>query len=291
MNIYDVFGTEPFSYKCILTKYNNTGLFNYINKRTVSDEGIDKLAKVLSEFNAITENINCEKSRYFAAASLRSVVNKREVIASIYDRLGINIELVNGESEALLSFQGLKLTFGENQINGFMIYIGGASTELLGFVDGFAVRTTSLPFGCLSLYKKFVSDILPSKDEIAVIKAYVDQQISEIRWLKNYGNNSYLVGGTARATCKMHSLLFGNGIDKQIYPMTYSELKAVFEYVRKPDEEVIKTLVRIMPDRLHTFIPGFFSCMRILRFAGTKNIVISPTGIREGFLYKNVMNK
>ncbi|MDD4772971.1 MAG: hypothetical protein PHZ09_05130 [Eubacteriales bacterium] len=291
MNIYDVYGTEPFSYKRILTECNNTGLFNYIDKRTVSEEGIDKLAEVLSEFNNIIENINCDKGCYFAAASLRSAVNKSEVLASIYDRLGINIELINGESEALLGFQGLKLTFGNNLKNGFMIDIGGASTELLGFVDGLAVRTISMPFGCLSLYKKFVSNILPSKDEMAGIKAYVDQRISEICWLKDYGDTSYLVGGTARATGKMHYLLFGNGADKSVHTMTYGELKAVFDYVKKSDEDVIKTLVRTIPDRLHTFIPGIYSCLRILRFAGTKNIIISPTGIREGFLYKNVMSE
>lgn len=289
MNIYDAFDTAPHSFKHVLTECDNSGLLNYVNHRIISDEGILKLIDVLSTFKDITGNVSCDKSFYFATASLRSIDNKTDVISTVRDRLGIEIELISGENEALLSFEGLKLSFGYKIRSGIMIDMGGGSTELLGFVDALTVRAQSLPFGCLSLYKRYVGSILPSKDELKKIKIFIDHRISEVCWLKYYGNTAYLVGGTARAAGKLRDLLFNNGLSEPVCSMTYNELKAVFDYLKKPDEEIIKQLVRIIPDRLHTLVPGILTYLRILNFAQTQNIIISPTGIREGYLIKRII--
>lgn len=290
MNIYDVDADNPPVFRKILTEYDNTGLLNYVNHRVLSDDGIFRLIEVLSNFKNIAENIMCDKSFYFATASLRNIDNKKDVLSPVRD-LGIEIEMISGESEALLSFEGLKLSFGDKIKSGFMVDMGGGSMELLGFVDGLAVRALSVPFGCLSLYNKYVSAILPLKDELHSIKSYVDRRIAEIRWLKNYGDTAYLVGGTARAIGRLHSLLFHDNANETVCSMTYDELKEVFEFISQSGEDNIKALVRIVPDRLHTFIPGIYLFIRVLKFAETKSIVISPTGIREGYLIRQIMKQ
>ncbi len=282
MNIYDVI--QDLSFKLVLTETDNTGILNYINNHIISDEGIFRLIEVLSSFKKISENIPCDKIFYFATASLRLIDNKTDVLIPLRDRLGIEIEMINGESEALLSFEGLKKSFRDKMQNGFMIDMGGGSIELLGFVDGLAVRALSLPVGSLSLYKKFVSNILPDKNELSNIKTYIDRHIVDVCWLKNYGSIAYLVGGTARAASRLYDHIFKNSFSELPSVMTYQELKNLFDYVKKPDNDIIKILISNIPDRLHTFIPGIYTFLRILKFAETRNIIISPTGIREGYL-------
>lgn len=286
MNVYDI--DAEGTVKRVLTQCENLGLLNYEAKKAISDDGIFKLIATLTAFDEITKNVLCDRCFYFATASLRAIDNAGDVVSIIKERLGITIEIISGEKEALLSFEGLKMSFPDAR-NGIMIDMGGGSTELLGFVDGLAVRAVSQTFGSLSLYKKYISEILPKKNELKELKTAIDRRAADICWLKNYGDTAYLVGGTARATGKIRDLLFKNGVSEPICAMKFDELRDVYDYIKKPDREVIDMLVRIAPDRLHTVIPGVTALLRILTFAEVENIIISPTGIREGFLVERVM--
>jgi len=73
--------------------------------------------------------------------------------------------------------------------------------------------------------------------------------------------------------------------------MNCGELRALSELLKTPDSETVKLLINAVPDRLHTIIPGLTALSRILSFAGSENIMISPTGIREGFLIKRILKR
>jgi len=292
INIYDVIEKEDNTLPGItkiMTECRSLGLLNYERERTISDEGIFTLVDTLSAFDTLTKNVLCDRCFYFATASLRSINNTNDVIAIVKERVGITIEIISGETEALLSFSGLKLTFGDKIASGLMIDMGGGSTEIIGFVDGLPVRALSLPFGSLSLYRKFVSEIFPTKGERKSIKKFTDENASKVCWLNNYGDTAYLVGGTARTFGHLRDIILRNGTSDPICRMTYDELAALYAYLKKPDSEIIKILLRTAPERIHTIVPGICSFIRILKFGEISNIVISPTGIREGYLSDRVI--
>ena len=85
-----------------------------------------------------------------ATASLRSVNNAIAVLEKIKSRTGCKPELISGDCEALLSLEGIKTALGDVSA-GIMADMGGGSTEIVGFIDGNAVHTVSVPIGCLSL--------------------------------------------------------------------------------------------------------------------------------------------
>ena len=170
-----------------------------------------------------------------------------------------------------------------------MIDMGGGSTEIIGFVDGLPVRALSLPFGSLSLYRKFVSEVFPDKGERKAIKKFAETNAAQIYWLNNYGGTAYLVGGTARAMGHLRDLIFRSGTSDPICRMTYDELAALYGYLKNPDPNIIKLILRTFPERIHTIVPGICSFMQILKAGEISNIVISPTGIREGYLSDRII--
>ncbi len=291
MNIYDIKdqnGEIPFTR--VLTESCNLGLINYVENKNLSLEGIEKLIEALSVFTNLAQNIQCSKFYYIGTAALRNIDNVNSVISFVREALGIYIDIISGENEALLGFCGLKISFGDNLRQGIMIDVGGGSTEIIGFVDGLAVRAFCMPMGCLTLFRDHVGSILPAKTELKEIRTEVDRRVEKLCWLKNYGNTAYLVGGTARAAGKLFELLYRGGISDSVCVMSYSNLKQIYDYIKFPDKETIKLLVRTNPDRLHTLIPGICSFLRILKYSNIENIIISPTGIREGYLIERVIN-
>lgn len=78
--------------------------------------------------------------RVVATATLRLAVNADEFLAKARDILGCPVQVISGEEEARLIYQGVAhTTGGEDQR--LVVDIGGASTEL---VTGTGAQTTSL---------------------------------------------------------------------------------------------------------------------------------------------------
>jgi exopolyphosphatase/guanosine-5'-triphosphate,3'-diphosphate pyrophosphatase len=288
MSIYDV--SSPADYELICMESETVGLISYVKNKKIDSKGIQKLVQSLSEYSKLAQKMNADHAYYIATASLRNIDNSAEIIALVKETLGIDIELISGETEALLSFKGLKISMKQSGSlrSGIMVDMGGGSTEIIGFVDGMPVHAVSLPFGCLSLFNKYISVIFPTADEISQIKKYVDSCLAELGWLDKYGDTVYFIGGTGRAIYKLHTAVFDLTASSLPYSFDHKDLKKLTKQFETPGKDEINLLSKIVPDRIHTVIPGFFAYTRIMKYAKSEHITITSAGLREGYLSEKI---
>jgi len=287
MNIYDVDEVDSeTTLSFIMTESSTLGLINYNSRKMMSEAGIGHLVETLEKYKRLAENVGVAEERIFclATASLRNIINSAEVIAAVKARTGLDTSLISGENEALLGFDGLRYALGESVRSGVMCDIGGGSTELLGFIDCLAVRAHSDKFGCLSLYRKFVEEIFPSKKEAKQIAAYVAERVGKIDWLSGYGDTLYLVGGTARSVAKLRDEMTASDGTQSGSKMTSDQLLDTIDYFTHLNKDKIEILIKVIPDRLHTIVTGMIALEQIVKRVQAKNIVISSGGLREGYL-------
>lgn len=252
----------------IFNKSLPVGLIQYIKNGIMTDDGIAELINTLDTFRLIAETFNCGEKYYIATASLRNIKNQADVLDIVYQRMKIAIEIISEYDEAQYSYEGLRYNIGSDIHTGIMIDMGGGSTEILGFRDGKVGDVISLPFGCLKLYLRFNGDIQRAD-------AYIDSLVSDINWLKNYGDTVYLIGGTARSLNLFGEII--NNIDDLI-----NLLNKI-----KNDTELIESVV---PDRLTTIVPGLAAYCRLLYHMGIRNVVITQASVRDGYII-NIINK
>lgn len=289
MNLYDA--GESARPECILSESRMVGLISYSAHHTLPEDGVARLCETVRYYRELAEKLSADVIRCFATASLRLIENREEVLKTVLDSTGLLIDVVSGENEALLSFRGLKLGMGPAIRSGVMIDMGGGSTELLGFVDGLAVRAVSLDFGCLSLYRQFVSELLPNKKEIDKIKKFVDTSLAAADWLPCWSSTVYVVGGTARCLGRLHSEHFHLQYSPYGYTMPSADVKEVVSRFKLPGRDELDIMIRHLPDRLHTIVPGLVAYRRIISAIGGSEVVVSETGIREGYLMQTIDNQ
>lgn len=291
MNIYDVTtsGGET-RLNLVLTESSTIGLINYKRRRIMSDAGISRLIETLEKYKKLALAVNVEEDRIFslATASLRNIVNASRVVSIVKAQTGLDTSLISGENEALLCFDGLKYALGGSIRTGMLCDLGGASIELLGFVDGLAVKAYSDKFGCLSLYRKFVDKVIPSKKEKRKLSRYVEERISYVDWLGSYGDTLYIVGGTARSAARLHAEMTGAPAPMSGYTISYEEFLDTVDFYTDLNKKRIETLIRLMPERLHTIVAGLLAFAEVVRRVNPKNIVISGAGLREGYLLSRI---
>ena len=170
--------------------------------------------------------------------------------------------------------------------SGLLIDIGGGSTEFVFYKDKKICKTYSIPLGSLSLYANFVSGLIPTREEYKKMKKYVREQLANID--PGEAPTSILcgVGGTTRATCKLVNDYFDIPLaNRKISPEQLKKLMKSFFHER----DGVDRILRVVPDRIHTIIPGMVILKAITAFYECENIIISEYGVREGYLIKTVI--
>ena len=61
--------------------------------------------------------------------------------------------------------------------------------------------------------------------------------------------------------------------------------------LKKLEKDAKKYLLRIVPERIHTMIPGLMILEGVIECFGCKRIEISRYGVREGYLFENVLRR
>lgn len=269
------------SFKLMLNKKSMAGLAGYVDKRgNLSQKGIKKAVQVLKNFNQILHNIDVQNVFVFATASLRNIENTKEAIAIINEQTGFDIDLVSGEQEAIYDFTGA--THLLDLQDGIMIDVGGGSTELVFYKDKQIKRAFSMPIGSLNLYTKHVRDILPTDDEIAEIKETIK---TELKRLHMEENSQIIcgVGGTVRGALRLNNEINNIPPDNRIIEV--KNLQNMLGKFSADRAYSIKKIIKIVPDRIHTIIPGMTILETVAKKYGSEKIIVSEYGIREGYLY------
>lgn len=55
--------------------------------------------------------------------------------------------------------------------------------------------------------------------------------------------------------------------------------------------ETLETLLKVVPERVRTIMPGMIILNTIVKYFNVQSIYVSRAGVREGYLYKQVLTK
>ena len=276
--LYRLVDGEP---RQMLNSKQAAGLAGYIDtEQRLSHRGIQKAIEVLRRFQLTLDSVGPERIFVFATASLRNVVNTREVVQAIRNACGLEVRVLTGREEALLDYHGALRAL--NVRDGLMVDIGGGSTELVRFRDGKAQDACSLPMGSLNLYSRFVRDVVPTPEELNKLRAYAASLLRDADFPLEESAFLYGVGGTCRAGCALSDELFDEQAGYAGFPC--KRLKKFRRLLKEDRRRLISAMIKAAPDRLHTLMPGLAILEAVAARFDCVCFAASPYGVREGYL-------
>lgn len=282
-----IYKVENNQLKPMINKKAAVGLAGYVSKdNNLKKSGILQTVEVLNQFDEILQRMNIDEIFPFATASLRNINNSEEVLKSIKERTPFDVQIISGEQEALFDYYGALQNM--NMDSGMMIDVGGGSTELVFYKDEKIIKALSLPIGSLNMREKYVSAIVPTQKEVAQIVKEVKKQLETAKLPKfeSICDNICGVGGTARAVYKVVSS------KRVVTDASYdvNKLAELVDMAADEDEKLVEQILKIAPERIHTFIPGLLIIQTIAEEYKSKKVNTSYYGVREGYLH-NVLKE
>lgn len=286
MAIYEIDG-EKIDF--LMKKKHLVGLAAYLEKNRMTSQGIDKVCGVLEDFKQFLDIFKIKNVVAFTTAALRNCENSREAVREIIERTGVDIEIISGDKEAEYDYIGATRNIADE--NGVLVDIGGASTELVYFKAGKIVHKVSLHMGSLSFKTKFVKGVLPTCEEVVKMREEAARIFNNAPEFKALQSNTIVgIGGTFKGTCALYNGMYHQ--NKKNLQIGRDSIAAMVEHFSKleeiPHEDAI-LLMKQVPDRIHTIVPGMIIASMLIEHFGATNIFYSDSGVREGFIYSHLV--
>lgn len=262
----------------VINKKQVAGLAGDIVDSNLSIQGINKLIQILRDFKVTIERLHVERVIVFATASLRNCANREEVVCKVFEETGFEINVLSGQEEANFAYLGAKELYDLK--DGLLIDIGGGSTELVFYRDYAVQFATSLNVGSLTLYNKWVSNLIPTLKEMENIESEVKNQCRRIKIKEDIKCDEVCgVGGSIRAAFKLKQAIH---YDKKSNSISCSDINRLLR--RKNKKEYISKIIKVAPDRIHTITVGLIILKTITKHFDCQKIFSSDYGVREGYL-------
>ena len=288
MAVYQIRGTAV---EQIMKKKDTTvGLAAFLHDNVLEARGIKRLVYALEDFQKFLSALRIENVTIFTTGALRNAANSREAIAEIKERTGLDIYVIRGEEEAELDFIGATHDLAAQE--GLLFDIGGASTEMVHYKAQKIVRKKSLPVGSLCLHTKFTKELLPSREEIENMRADAARildtatEFAGLRALPACG-----IGGTFKGAAALSAAFFP---DSEKRTITRAEIQTILEHFLRDHtllEDDAVRLMRAVPDRMHTLLPGLVIADLLAERFAIPAITYSDSGVREGYIYDRILKK
>ena len=284
LSIYKCEGREI---RLLMNRKVMAGLAGYVRHGALSPEGIEVACQTLQGYRSLMDNLELPNLRVFATASLRNISNTEEAVGAVMAATGLKVDVLSGREEAELSFRGAIQNAG--LYTGLMVDLGGGSTELVSYRERTIQTACSLSVGSLSLVSQCVSKLHPTKEERRAIRRTVEEQLERYVPRRTPARHICGVGGTVRAACKVANAMFSRPMDDR--SLDQEEWEEMLQRLKKPGKEELRLLLKTVPDRIHTIIPGLLALDVIAKAYGAQTITASACGVREGYLLDRVLGE
>jgi exopolyphosphatase/guanosine-5'-triphosphate,3'-diphosphate pyrophosphatase len=236
----------------------------------------------LKKFAEIIEAHQPEKILAMATSAARDATNKQELF-EIARKYNIPLEIIAGEKEAAITYQGAVSGLKSSGQNLMIIDIGGGSTEFIFGKDQTLMAGESFNIGCVRLTEKFISAQPTSTEEVEKVVQFVDESINKARDLMPQGfklDQILAVAGTPTSLVAAEMGVFDAGrIDGFI--LTQERLESWLLQLKNATlDEKIK--MGIPTGRADVILIGVIILLRTLNLFGLKQMMVSTRGVRYG---------
>ncbi|MGM9941640.1 MAG: hypothetical protein ACI32N_06580 [Bulleidia sp.] len=237
--------------------------------RVMSQAGIDKAVHVLEKYAKKLDEMGVTY-RFGCITEPCRIVNQVSLVQAL-ETTGFEIYPLSGQQEAALDYRGT--LFSCPQIaEGIAFDVGGGSTELISFTDHQVIDAMSFPLGCVRLAHLPLDN---TDCEAGILKARKDYPSLDITCDTLIG-----IGGSLRYAGLLLDELYHTG---NCFPV--SLLQETYEKLVDRDPVCTMAMEKVVDQaRIPVFLPGVHMILEIARIYQSESILISPTGIREGFL-------
>lgn len=251
-----------------------------------SRDALQRAEQCLAKFSRIINEHKPDKILAMATSAARDATNKEELFY-IAKKYNIPIEIISGDLEASITYQGaisgnIIENSNENQ-NLMVVDVGGGSTEFIFGQGQNILKCHSRNIGCVRLTEQFITSQPTPEHEITLARDFIDEQIKKTKldlsqdlWPKNI----VAVAGTPTTLAAVELGAFDVTKINE-YKLDHQKLKNWFDKLK--NATICEKITMGIPEgRADVILIGVMILLRTLELFELDHMTVSTRGVRYG---------
>jgi exopolyphosphatase/guanosine-5'-triphosphate,3'-diphosphate pyrophosphatase len=256
----------------------------------LADAAVARTLAAVDEYAALLDQHDVQALRFCATSATRDAANAAEFRAAVRDRLGVEPEVLSGDEEAALSYDGAtrSLRAAADLARPFLVVdIGGGSTELV-LGDGTVEAARSLDIGSVRMTERLMPTDPPTADEVRAATDAIDEALDTLPGSGVEPSRAGTVIGVAGTVTTVAALLKGldhwdrAAVHHATFPV--DDVHALTERLLSMTTAE-RVALHVPEGRADVIAAGALVLDRVLRRTGVASLLVSDADILDGIAW------
>ena len=235
--------------------------------RCIGPERADKFMKLMHAFKLLIDLYEVDDYLACATSAMREAENGPAIIASVKKKLGLTVEIIDGDREADILNQALFQYLDEGKY--LHIDVGGGSTELNVVINKEKVAARSFPIGSVRRLNPHVSQDKVWKEMKQWIRQYVKPEYGKVTAIGTGGNINKIFDLSGKVPGKT---------------MALSKVVSVRDFVASHTLEERIHKLRLNADRADVLVPASEIYISAMKWAHATQVLVPNVGLKDGIM-------
>jgi len=256
----------------------------------LSKVGADSLVEVVRRARDAAAKHETEDLLAFATSAVRDATNSGTVLRRVRDETGVDLQVLSGEAEAIMTFLAVRRWFGWSAGRILVLDIGGGSLELASGIDEEPDEALSLPLGAGRLAREWLKGDPPTAHSVDKLREYVEAQVAkpaaklqELGWekpvatSKTFRTLARLAGAAPSAAGPRHTRL-----------LSRQGLHQVLAFIQRIPSTALAEIDGVSASRAHQVLAGAVVAEATMTALGLDELQMCPWALREGVILRRL---
>ncbi len=239
----------------------------------INQEALERTLLCLEDFNNIMREHQVQSFRVVATSAVREASNRQDLLNRARERLKLEIEVISGNHEAELSYQGVMVSLKFDHLP-LVADLGGGSTEF--FIKNNRNFPLSLPIGAVRATESDMKavDIVQALTPLAKYK----DLLSDYPLVLVGGTASTLVAIKHSLAVYDHDFVHGQILERR-------EIADIYDMMERMPLRLRQRLPGLQPERADIIPKGVMIVLLIMDMLAKNQITVSDSDLLEAMIW------
>jgi exopolyphosphatase/guanosine-5'-triphosphate,3'-diphosphate pyrophosphatase len=266
---------------------------------TLSASSIQKAVNILRQYRALMDTYGVTHTRAVATSAVRAALNRDTFVDRIFLATGIELEVIEGSQETLLTFAAVQRALQGSpeigSIDALMFHIGGGATECALVRHGEVVASVTHDVGTIRLRDLLRSAETDRRAKVRLIQHDVREMMNSIRRALPFERVSNLIAVGAEARFAARALAAtqdgprtgrpavsqGNGLASAIGG---KELRKLADQLLAMTPDQIATSYGVAVYDAESLAPALLAYAELVRMNQVERLLVPRVTTRDGLV-------